>query len=64
MTAEAVLATPTNVPLNCVLAVMKLAVTAVPETFPDKKPVNWVFAVTKLAVTAVPERLPLWKPLI
>jgi hypothetical protein len=45
-----------------VLAVIKLAVTAVPETLPLWKPVNWVLAVMKLAVTAVPVTLPDKKP--
>jgi len=61
---------PVKEPLNEVLAVMKLAVTALPDKLPlnsvlavillpVKEPLNEVVAVIKLAVTALPERLPL-----
>ena len=42
--------------MNCVFAVMKLAVNAVPDTLPCKKPFK------NVAVTAEPDKLPLWNP--
>jgi hypothetical protein len=61
---------PVKEPLNDVVAVMKLAVTALPDKLPlnrtlavtllpVKEPLNEVVAVMKLAVTALPDRLPL-----